>query len=138
MNWTSELSIGNKNIDKDHKKLIEVFNDLVDLIALNKSREEFAKILSKMTDYSLEHFRKEEAYMEQFNYPELKEHREYHNDYTLKVAMYNFNFLGPGSPDPKEIIEFLGKWWRNHILNIDRQYENFKKESGQDAKYTAF
>jgi len=138
MNWNTEMSIGNNNIDKDHKTLIEVYNDLVDLMALNNSREKFAVILSKMTDYTLKHFKKEEAYMEQFNFPDLKEHREYHNEYTLKVAMYNFDLLGPNPPDPQEIIEFLEKWWRNHILNIDRQYENYKKEFGWDAKYTAF
>jgi len=138
MNWTSELSIGNRNIDKDHKKLIEVYNDLIDLITLRKSREEFAVILSKMTDYSLKHFKKEEAYMEEFNYPKLTEHRKHHYDYSYKVAMYNVDLLGIHPPDPQEIIEFLEKWWTNHILNVDIHYENHKKNIGSDASYTAF
>jgi len=138
MNWATELSIGNKNIDKDHEKLIEIYNDLVDLIVLNQSREEFAKILSKMTDYTLKHFKKEEAYMKQFKYPKLKEHRKLHNDYRYKVAMYNVDLLGTNPPNPQEIIDYLGKWWRNHILNNDKQYENFKKESGLDAEYKEF
>ena len=61
MNWTTELSIGNKNIDEDHRQLIEIYNDLVDFITMNQSREEFAVILSKMTDYTLKHFKKEIA-----------------------------------------------------------------------------
>ena len=138
MNWTNELSIGNINIDNDHKKLIEVYNDLFDLIELNKNREEFAKILSKMTDYVLKHFKKEEFYMEEFKYPKLTEHKNYHYDYSYKVAMYNVYLLSTNSPEPKEIMEFLKKWWTNHILNIDMEYENYKKETESDATYNAF
>jgi len=138
MNWTTELSIGNKNIDEDHRQLIEIYNDLVDFITMNQSREEFAVILSKMTDYTLKHFKKEIAYMEEFKYPKVEEHRQYHKDYTYKVAMYNVDLLGSNPPDPQEIIEFLEKWWRNHILNVDMHYENYKEELGLDAEYSEF
>lgn len=136
--WTNKLSIGNIDVDNDHKKLLDVYNDLVDLIELNGKREEFAEILSKMTDYSLRHFNKEEIYMQEFNYPKLEEHRQYHRDYRYKVAMYNVDLLGSNPPDPKEIIKFLEKWWTNHILNNDMHYENYKKKIESDVTYGSF
>ena len=30
--WSDDLSIGNARIDNDHKKLLEAYDDLVDLI----------------------------------------------------------------------------------------------------------
>jgi hemerythrin-like metal-binding protein len=63
ISW-EKLSIDNPEIDNEHKRLFEIYNDLVDLIEYKKSREDFAKILSMMTDYSLMHFKKEEKYME--------------------------------------------------------------------------
>ena len=136
--WRNELSIGNVNIDNDHKKLLEVYRDLVDLIELNRSREEFAKILSKMTDYTLKHFKKEEAYMQEFVYPKLEEHKKYHSDYTYKVAMYNVDLFSNNPPEPKEIIKFLEKWWENHIMNNDVDYENYKEKILSDAEYSTF
>lgn len=129
------LSIGNPEIDNDHKKLLEVYNDLVDLIEFKKTREEFAIILSKMTDYSLEHFKKEENYMEYLSYPKIKEHKKSHRNYIYKVAMYNHDLLGTNPPDPEEIIIFLKDWWLYHILKNDFQYENFRIEKGLNIQY---
>jgi len=129
------LSIGNPEIDNDHKMLLEIYNDLVDLIEFKKSREEFAKILTKMTDYSLGHFKKEEKYMEYISYPKLKEHRDFHRNYIYKVSMFNVDLLGTNPPNPEEIIDFLKKWWINHILKFDLQFETFKKENELDVKY---
>ena len=119
LEWSNNLSIGNTNIDNDHKKLIKIYNDLIDLIELDRNREEFAKILSKMTDYVLKHFKKEETYMQEFSYPKLTEHKQYHRDYSYKVAMYNVNLFGINPPEPREVIKFFEKWWTNHIMNSD-------------------
>jgi hemerythrin-like metal-binding protein len=129
------LSIGNPEIDNEHKKLLEIYNDLVDLIEFRKSREKFAEILSKMTDYSLIHFKKEERYMECLSYPKIKEHKDFHRNYIYRVAMYNIDLLGINPPNPEEIIKFLKEWWIYHILEIDVQYEDFKKENALDVKY---
>ena len=136
--WSEKLSVGNKTIDNDHKKLFEIYNDLVDLIELNKSREEFAKILSEMTDYVLNHFKKEEIYMQEFSYPKFLEHKQYHLDYNYKVALYNYDLLSNSPPDPKTIIKFIEDWWINHILKADTEYENYRKKICSNAMYIGF
>jgi hemerythrin-like metal-binding protein len=136
--WKNELSIGNVNIDNDHEKLLEVYNDLVDLIELNGNREEFARILSLMTDYVLKHFKKEEAYMQELSYPKLTEHKQNHRDYSYKIAMYNVDLMGINPPEPREIIQSLEKWWVNHIMKSDLDYENYKKKNQSNAKYSTF
>ncbi len=133
--WADELSIENPAIDKEHKKLIEIYNDLVDFVRRKGNRKEFAEILSKMTDYSLEHFRKEEKYMEKFGYPKLSEHQRFHRNYIYLVTMYNNQLSEHNPPDPKEIINFLGRWWLNHIRRSDKEYESYKKENHLDAQY---
>nr|WP_319511785.1 bacteriohemerythrin [uncultured Draconibacterium sp.] len=133
--WTDILSVGNPEVDKDHKELLDIYNQLVDFIDTGGKREEFAEILSKMTDYCLCHFKKEEEYMKQLAYPELEKHVNYHRQYIYKVSMYNVDFLGDNPPAPEEIIRFLEKWWRHHILKVDVQYEAYKKEIESLAKY---
>jgi len=138
MRWTYELSIGNANVDKDHKKLIEIYNDLVDLIELDRNREEFAIILSKLTDYTLTHFRKEEDYMQKFSYPNFLAHKNYHSDFMYKVAMFNVDLLSYNPPEPKSIIKFVENWLAEHIMNSDTHYENYKNEIQSDATYSEY
>jgi hemerythrin len=136
--WNDELSIGNTNVDKDHKKLLDIYNDLVDLIELDRDREEFAIILSKLTDYTLTHFRKEEDYMQKFSYPNFSAHQSYHSDFMFKVAMFNADLLGINPPDPKNIIKFVDKWLINHIMNSDTHYENYRNEIQSDVTYSEY
>lgn len=126
--WTNELSIGNSAVDYEHKKLLEIFNDLAELIEYKKDRQEFAKILTKMTDYSLIHFKREEEYMEKLSYPILARCKSSHRNYIYNVAMYNFDLSSTNQPDPKDIIAFLENWWTNHILIHDDKYEKYKNE----------
>jgi len=133
--WTDKFSIGDSKIDSEHKKLIEIINDLIALVELNKSHEEFAIILSKMTDYSLFHFKKEEDFMRRFAYPDLIKHHNYHRDYIYKVAMFNFELSSNNPPNPSDIILFLEMWWKNHILTIDKDYEAYKNKIQTDVTY---
>jgi hemerythrin len=138
MRWNDELSIGNTNVDNEHKKLLEIYNDLVDLIELGRDREEFAIILSKLTDYTLTHFHKEEDYMQKFSYPNFSVHQSSHSDFMFKVAMFNAELLGSNPPDPKNIIKIVDKWLINHIMTSDMHYENYKNEIKSDVIYSEY
>ncbi len=138
MIWSDELSIGNNNIDKDHQQLIHIYNDLIDLIEFKKVRNEFSRILSMMTDYCLEHFKKEENYMKEFNYPYFEEHKQMHNEYKYKVAKYNIDLFGENPTDPEEIILYIKNWWTNHILKYDLKYESYKKSNNYNTRYKTF
>jgi hemerythrin len=133
--WSDEFSIGNTDIDNDHKRLVDIYNELIDNIESKNNREEFAMILSKMTEYSLSHFKKEEKYMQKMSYPELSEHKRLHKDFSYKVAMYNFELLGVNPPEIKNIIISLNRWWIDHVLNSDKKYEDFKKKIHSDVMY---
>ena len=133
--WSDILSVGNTDVDRDHKELLDIYNQLVDFIEAGGNREEFAEILSKMTDYCLNHFKKEEIYMKELAYPDVIKHVRYHHQYIYTVSMYNFDLLGVDPPAPEEIILFLEKWWRNHILTVDVEYEAYKKTVKSTASY---
>lgn len=126
--WTEEMSIGNNKIDEDHQKLMNIYNDLLDLTNKGFDSNEFSRILSDMTDYTMYHFKKEEAYMTSFSYPDFQNHRNEHVQMIYKVAMYNYELHNDGV-DPDEILEFLKNWWLNHIKVHDEAYERFKTEN---------
>ncbi len=127
--WSSQMSIGSKIIDDDHKTLFSIYNSLADCVLEQKGNRSFAEILSAMTDYSLSHFIKEEQYMESFSYPGIDGHKESHKEYIKSVAFFNSRFLSSNPPDVYEVTHFLKTWWENHILNIDKKYEDYKLSS---------
>ena len=89
----------------------------------------FAEILSKLTDYTLEHFKHEEEYMKMLNYPKYKEHKKDHKEFILQVATFNTNLLSATPPKPEEILIFVKNWWINHILKVDIEYEEWRKNN---------
>lgn len=133
--WNEGLSIGNPEIDSVHKQIIELYYDLVDALNFNLGREEFAKILSGMFDYGMNHFKKEEEYMRKFSFPGIEEHIKYHKGYLLKVSLWNSDFLSPDPPNEKEVMKYLATWWIHHIDNVDREYEVFKKKARSIVVY---
>ncbi|OFY30598.1 MAG: hypothetical protein A2X09_03745 [Bacteroidetes bacterium GWF2_43_11] len=135
LKWSNILSIGNQAIDNDHAELLSIFNQLVDLTNKEGSRSEFAEILSRMTDYARQHFKKEEAYMEKFAYPNLSEHKKSHQTYIQTVANYNLSFLRNQKPDPIALLMFIESWWTNHILHADSMFERYKNGINAEVNY---
>jgi len=128
--WSDEFLLGNESIDEEHYFLIEIYNELVDQIKNNASKEKFAESLSKMTDYSLAHFKNEEEYMQKFHYNEMDSHINQHNKFIHKVANYNSEYSGFFPPSREEVAMYIKNWWINHIQKVDLKYEVFKKNNG--------
>ncbi len=136
IHWEKEFSIGNDGIDHDHKKIIKIYNGIVDSVSKEEVNiDECAKFLSEMTDYALSHFKKEESYMQQFSYPKFKEHKHYHMEYLYEVSLFNLAFSDLRRPDPLKVLKFLREWWTNHIQNIDREYEEYRQQVHIEAHY---
>lgn len=135
IDWKDEFSIGNADIDEDHKEIVEIFNEMIVLSVHGKNRDECARLLTKMTNYALSHFKKEENYMQRFSYPKIENHRRQHMEYIYKVSMFNLVFFGSEEFEPYEILKFLRDWWTNHIQKTDRDYENYKRSIQSEVRY---
>ncbi len=125
LTWSSELSVGDDSIDDDHKELFDLINALE---AADISHDYINRILDQLKKYTLEHFSKEEEYMQKCNYPELKEHAREHRMFiewleTIRSTYARF----PQSPFVigDLVNDYLQKWLRNHILQEDMKYRDF-------------
>ena len=125
--WTEKLSMFNEKLDTQHKTLFGYINQIIQLEELYPKSGQFAEILSKITDYGLEHFKSEERLMIDMHYPKayFDLHQAEHKNYIFEVAMFNTNFMQPGHTEPKEVINFLKSWWSSHILRSDMHFSLF-------------
>ena len=78
VHWENAYSVGIKPIDIQHKKLFDLVNKLYVLEESTTGKEEIREILYAFRDYTIVHFKDEEAYMLAIGYPEFKEHKEIH------------------------------------------------------------
>jgi hemerythrin len=49
--------------------------------------------------------------------------------------MFNIELSRFNTTDPKDVIRFLEKWWVDHIIDKDAEYEEYKKTVNSKANY---
>lgn len=121
--WSEALTVNEGRIDNQHKEIFEIINSFVFENKSHSGTARLAELLSKLTDYSLVHFKEEEHYMKINKFPLLAEHRLSHKHYIKKVALFNLNYSNMQPTNAEEVCDFLIKWWTNHILEKDFKYK---------------
>jgi hemerythrin len=128
--WKEEYTVDIKQIDDQHKQLVEMINELHSAMLSGKGREALGETFTGLVEYTKTHFSTEETLMSQHGYPELKAHRESHDEFTNKVtAMYN-DFTEGNILISIELMNFLKDWLINHIARVDKKYAPFFSEKG--------
>jgi len=81
--WTDVMHVGVGSIDKDHQHLITLLNRISRRTIHDKDVDE---VISELIDYTLYHFKREEALMETCDYPDLDDHCKLHQDLIKDVS----------------------------------------------------
>lgn len=123
--WTEEISVNNEKFNVQHKRLFEIINELGEDLA-ETDPEEYARLLSCLTDYFRTHFAAEEAYMKQLGYPDLKIHHTEHTRLMYDITMFNLNHTHQVPTRASEVQKFMKDKFLHHILNFDLAYNDFK------------
>ena len=128
--WNNRYCTGIPIIDEEQKKLIGILNKVIHAKEHSDNKEGIEEVLEEMTKYALEHFKTEEAYMKEFNYPEYHCHSEEHYGFITDTNAYFDRVVNGDCHISNELIEYL-KWWLvNHIQATDKKYIDCFKENG--------
>jgi hemerythrin-like metal-binding protein len=128
--WTGNLSVGVKDFDEDHRRMIRIINELhgviQDVDAQGKIPvEEIEIALHRLENYVSTHCLKEEGLMAKTGFPELAEHQQEHVKFAAVIKDMQQRFRN--STDPKqaaELMEYLYEYLTNHIFVTDRKYSS--------------
>jgi len=125
VNWSEKYSVGVGSIDNQHKKWLEMINELNDAMKNNKSKEVLAKIFHELVDYTKVHFKYEEDLFNKYNYPEKVTHKAVHDKFVKEVlAMLEDHKSGKSSVSVTLIMS-LNDWLLKHIMGIDKKYTDY-------------
>ncbi|MBN2756345.1 MAG: hemerythrin family protein [Bacteroidales bacterium] len=128
LNWENSFSVGVDSLDEQHKVLIEMINDFYENIKTRSNKENISLLLKKMKEYTILHFKTEEAYLKKINFPQTENHKKEHDKFIEKVADVEKKFNEGKMVLSVEITTFLKEWLKTHILIIDMKYANYKSK----------
>ena len=127
--WSNLYSVKNSVIDNQHKKLIKIMNELFKLIAGNKDKQKMEKIIDRLIEYTVYHFKTEEDLLIKHNYPNTEKHKEEHQGFVNQVHQFQADCLSEKKPIRLEVFSFLKKWILNHIIGFDKQYMRYFEDN---------
>ncbi len=121
--WDDSYSLGSETIDGQHKKLINLLNEVA-AVGL-QGREDMAfTCIGKMEAYAAEHFRDEEKLMRDHGYPDLESHIKLHQEFIERVKYYQGAIYSSYVPF-QDILDYLKEWLVKHIAGKDQEYMDY-------------
>lgn len=128
--WQDNLSVGIAEIDMQHKKFIDLINQLHDVLLTEKSAEKMNSIFWELMRYVSEHFATEEKYFIKYHYLGTDSHIKEHIDFENQVKEFQIRFERGEQTISIEILSFLKDWLIKHIKGTDQKYTTFFHEQG--------
>jgi len=128
--WKDAYSVHIAEIDKQHKQLIEMVNELHEAMAKGKGKEALGQVLARLIDYTKVHFAFEEDLMRKNGYPEYDAHKAKHDKMAAKVLNLQSQYRQGKAQLTFEVTKFLQDWLNKHILGTDKQYAPFLNGKG--------
>lgn len=126
--WSSNLCVGVKSIDAQHKKLVGMINDLHEAMKEKTSRTVMVDIVGRLKDYVVTHFKHEEHIFDAHGYPEAEAHKLIHNQFVERILDFEEGLQGGQATLSLEVLQFLKDWLVDHIMGTDKEYVPFMKE----------
>lgn len=128
--WDSSYSVNIKEIDAQHKKLIDLVNLLDDKIKEGYGEDVLEIVLYDLIKYSFYHFTFEEAMLAKHSYQALSKHSLCHNEMIEKIKYFDQQFKLGNEHLSIEMLNFLKDWIIKHICWEDKKYSAFLNTKG--------
>lgn len=120
MVWQETLSVGVETIDRDHRLLIDLINQLHEAQDTAQAHDMVGSVLNVLLEYTERHFAAEERLMERGGYPHLDQHRAEHSRLAGRVReMKQLYDGGEYGVVGSEMLRFFTQWLANHIVSVD-------------------
>ena len=124
--WMKKYELGIDEIDLQHEYLFELANSVC-LLHDDNTKENIRELLHEFHDYTLIHFKDEEAYMKSINFPELEYHKKLHENIveTLNNVIKESGSIANIKQKMKEVVKTV---LIEHIVDDDMKIKLFEEQ----------
>ena len=128
--WSNMLSTGVSEQDTQHKKLIDLINQLNDAMQAGKGNDVMGKVLAELVNYTVFHFGYEEKLMALHKYEDSPAHKAEHAKFVQTAGDLKKKFDSGSAVISVEIMNFLRDWLTSHIMKTDKKLGQALNKAG--------
>jgi hemerythrin-like metal-binding protein len=130
MEWINEYQHGIIWQDFQHKQLVDKMNELLNSIISGHDKEVFFETVRFIKEYSQNHFKTEELYMKNWEYPEFEEHAKEHLVFIADFNNHISKSIYQQTESAGELINKLTQWFFTHTQTTDKKLAKFLLQKG--------
>ena len=124
--WKDEYVLGIEEIDQQHRRLIEIANQVLEIMKDQWRTDKYNQILEvlgELKEYTVYHFKSEEEYMTKIGYKKRFSHAIEHSAFIEKLNSVDLSEIDESQDKYLgELLGFITDWVVNHIMTTDRLY----------------
>lgn len=129
LSWSSKLETGIPEIDEQHKKLIELANNVVAAVREKLGTLGVDEIVQELRRYTVVHFRDEEELMAKLRYPEHGAHHAEHERLKHQVKIWQRKLYQHEALTVDAVRDFMRVWLIDHILQSDMAFKDWLRDN---------
>ncbi|ARJ67420.1 hypothetical protein WV31_17990 [Magnetospirillum sp. ME-1] len=121
--WSSRYETGIAEVDEDHRRLVDLINDLDAMLDGSGDLGRVGMIIDALVDYTDYHFTREERLMAASGYAEVDEHALSHAQFGQFLGeLVGGCMLEPSRDSAVRVNDYLREWLLDHILVEDMKF----------------
>lgn len=130
VSWSEAQATGHADMDHDHKKLVDLINQLADGMENNKPKEFCGDTLAQFIEQTRTHFHAEEQLMDRHRYPKAEEHKALHTTLLKDVLAFKASYDAGVTTEFVTLLVILDSWLKRDIMGADRALAKFVATAG--------
>ena len=138
--WDSRLSVGNINIDIEHKLIISLINALETVLRHPDEKDSLRFFIDQLYEFAEDHFAHEEKLQIKYMFPYFEENKAGHQYLMAELTVIRniiHDFAGKRITTEQEAKETSAKvnhlmrnWFVEHIIKSDMKMKGFMDNAG--------
>jgi len=122
LKWQDSFEIGIEEADRQHRKMIDLMNDVHIMSAQSRSPHAIARALNVLIEYTKVHFSWEENLFDSHGYQKSEEHKETHKNLVDELIAHKEKIALADIAEIDKEMEQLNTWLLHHIEYSDSDY----------------
>jgi len=130
LTWNRVSSVGVRAMDQQHGVLMDTLHDIRQAVLQGAGRERVTRELSRLLEFTRQHFLSEERLLEHMGFPALEHHREAHAKMIEKFERLLENAKHGNGAQMLSAAAAPHEWFVEHVEQLDRNYGEWLNERG--------
>ena len=129
--WSNDLACGVAEIDRDHRKLVDLLNDAYGRMMTGEGGQAALSLANELSGLAARHFADEERLMGRIGFPGITAHKKMHQDLLDRFGPLLERYKRGDKGAGKDLFEYLAGWLKEHTFKQDRAFVEFARKNGK-------